>query len=161
MLGLTADAEGKLWIRLRSPNILRYSDGKFEDVSTTLPEGERAVTAMGRGKNGDVLFSALVNGTLRYGEDRFVTLAPAVALPNFLVISIAEAEDGRIWLGTRDSGLFSLSGGRMSNIGKGLPDRKVSIPIAKASFRQWGGALGTGLPPTVWLHLSNTFKLCR
>ena len=60
---LVADNEGSLWIHFGGPLILRYANGKFEAVASLLPQGEPAVTAMGRGANGEVLISALVNGT--------------------------------------------------------------------------------------------------
>src|SRR6185295_16894599 len=46
ILGLTADAEGNLWIRLRGPNVLRYRDGKFENVLRDIEPGEAGITAM-------------------------------------------------------------------------------------------------------------------
>jgi len=139
VLGLLTDAEGRLWIRLRSPGILRYSEGKFADVASTLEQEERDITAMGRGSNGEVLLSALVNGTLRYSKSRFVRLAPPVALPNFLVISLAEGADGKIWMGTRDLGLFALNNGAISEIGKGLPDRKVNCLLPITNNELWIG----------------------
>src|SRR5262249_43334608 len=121
VLGLIADAEGNLWIRLRSPGMLRYRDGKFENALSTLERREPGVTSMCLGTNGAVMLSALVNGTLRYSGGKFVTLAPMSTLPNFLVISMAETPDGNIWLGTRDAGLFCLGAGRAYAITKGLP----------------------------------------
>jgi len=120
---LVADAQGGLWIHLGGPRILRYADGKFEDLSSALVQREPAFTAMGRGTNGEVLLSALVNGTLRYSGGKFVRLTAPVELPNFLVISLAESPDGRIWMGTRDLGLFYESHGQITNIGKGLPEQ--------------------------------------
>ena len=139
VLGLETDADGGLWIRLQGPHIIRYSDGKFEDVSSSLERGEQAFTAMGRGKNGEVLLSSLVNGTLQYSGGRFVRLADPVGLPNFLVISLAESQDGRIWMGTRDLGLHYLSQGQISSIGKGLPDRKINCLLPITNEELWIG----------------------
>lgn len=139
VLGLMADAEGNLWIRLRSPSILRYRDGKFENVLPDLEYEERGVTAMCRGTNGEALFSALINGTLRYSGGRFVTLTPRVNLPNFLVISMAETPDGSIWMGTRDAGLFRLNGGQSSAITEGLPDRKINCLLPSGDRELWVG----------------------
>jgi signal transduction histidine kinase/ligand-binding sensor domain-containing protein len=139
VLGLTADAEGNLWIRLRSPSILRYREGKFENVLPDLEYDERGVTAMCRGTNGEALFSALINGTLRYSGGKFVTLTPRADLPNFLVISMAETPDGIIWMGTRDAGLFRLNGGRASAITEGLPDRKINCLLPGGDNELWVG----------------------
>ena len=81
---LVADNEGGLWIHFGGPRILRYANGNFEDVASLLPKSEPAFTAMGRGVNGEVLISALVNGTLQYTNGKFVELVGPTDLPNFL-----------------------------------------------------------------------------
>jgi signal transduction histidine kinase/ligand-binding sensor domain-containing protein len=139
VLGLMADADGNLWIRLRSPSILRYRDGKFENVLPDLEYEERGVTAMCRATNGDALFSALINGTLRYSGGRFITLTHRLDLPNFLVISMAETPDGNVWMGTRDAGLFRLNGGQASAITEGLPDRKINCLLPSGDHELWVG----------------------
>jgi signal transduction histidine kinase len=137
--GLVADAEGALWIHWGGSRILRYSNGKFEDVSSTFERGEHAITAMSRGAKGNVLLSTLVNGTLQYSGGKFVRLAAPVELPNFLVISLAESSDGKTWLGTRDLGLFYASQGNVSNIGKPLPDRKINCLLPATNEELWIG----------------------
>ena len=131
--GLVADAEGALWIHWGGPRLIRYKAGKFEDVSSMLEREEPAITATGRGANGDVLLSSLVNGTLRYTGGKFVRLATPVDRPNFLVISLAESSDGKVWLGTRDLGLFYVTQGNISNVGKPLLDQKINclLPVSK------------------------------
>jgi signal transduction histidine kinase/ligand-binding sensor domain-containing protein len=94
---------------------------------------------MGRGANGEVLLSALVNGTLRYSGGKFLRLAAPVELPNFLVISLAESPDGKIWMGTRDLGLFYESQGHISDIVKGLPDRKINCLLPITNEELWIG----------------------
>ncbi len=137
--GLVADAAGGLWIHFGGPRVLRYAHGKFEDVSSALERTEPAFTAMGRGGNGEVLLSSLVNGILRYSGGKFLRLAAPVELPNFLVISLAESPDGKIWLGTRDLGLFYESQGQITNIGKGLPDRKINCLLPITNEELWIG----------------------
>lgn len=136
---LVADNEGSLWIHFGGPLILRYANGKFEAVASLLPQGEPAVTAMGRGANGEVLISALVNGTLRYNSGKFVKVVGSPDLPNFLVISLAESPDGKLWLGTRDLGLFYATQGNMSNIAKPLPDRKINCLLSISNEELWVG----------------------
>ena len=94
---------------------------------------------MGRGANGEVLISALVNGTLRYTDGKFVKLADPTELPNFLVISLAESPDGKLWLGTRDLGLFYATQGDIFNIGKPLPDRKINCLLPITNEELWIG----------------------
>ena len=137
--GLVTDSEGALWIHWGGPRILRYSDGKFEDVSSMFEREEPAITAMGRGANGDVLLSALVSGLVRYSGGKFVRLAAPIELPNFLVISVAESPDGKVWLGTRDLGLFYSTQGNISRIEKPLPDRKINCLLPVSNEELWIG----------------------
>ena len=139
VLGLTADAAGNLWIRFQGPGMLRYRDGKFENVLSKFKERENGVTAMCRGINGELLLSALVNGKVRYSGGSFVTLAPSSTLPNFLVISIAETADGKVWMGTRDAGLFSLSEGRLTQVERGAQDRKINYLLPVGNRELWIG----------------------
>lgn len=136
---LVADDEGGLWIHFGGPRILRYVNGKFEDVASLLPRTEQAFTAMGRGANGVVLISGLVNGTFQYTGGRLVKLVSPTEHPNFLVISLAESSDGKVWLGTRDLGLFYATHGNVSNIGKPLPDRKINCLLPISNEELWIG----------------------
>lgn len=139
VLGLATDADGNLWIRLRKPSLVRYRAGKFENVLGTLAQPEPGVTAMTQGANGELLFSALVNGTLRYKNGKLVPLMSASVRPNFLVISMAETLAGDIWLGTRDAGLFRFNGARHDTFTKGLPDQKINCLLPVENGELWIG----------------------
>ncbi|HKY43761.1 MAG TPA: two-component regulator propeller domain-containing protein, partial [Pyrinomonadaceae bacterium] len=134
--GFVVDSEGALWIHWGGPRLLRYSNGKFEDVSSTLERDEPAITAMGRAANGDVLLSTLVNGTLRYSGGKFVRLVEPLQLPNFLVISLAESPNGKLWLGTRDLGLFHAT---PADMGRSLPDQKINCLLPITNDELWIG----------------------
>jgi ligand-binding sensor domain-containing protein len=85
---------------------------------------------------------------LRWGRDRFETVAPGASLPvRSPVISMVEAPDGKIWMGTQDEGLFYLSEGRVTPVTKGLPDRKINalLPVGKRDV--W---VGTDKGVTRW-----------
>ena len=139
VLGLTADSEGNLWVRLQGARLLRYNGGKFEDASTAFEQPEVAVTAMCPGKDGEVMFSGLKNGIVRSTADGFLKLASTPPMPNFLVISMAEMADGRIYLGTRDTGLFQVSGGQISAGPRELLDRKVNCLLPSDKQALWIG----------------------
>jgi ligand-binding sensor domain-containing protein/signal transduction histidine kinase len=131
ILGLIADADGNLWIRLQSPSIVRYRNGKFEDVLTSLERIEPRITSMNLGKDNKILLSTFENGILRYNGEKFVTLASKAETPDSIIISIAETENGDIWMGTRDAGLNRLSEQKFSAITEGLPDQKINclLPV--------------------------------
>ena len=139
VLGLTADSAGDLWIRFQSPGLVHYRDGKFDDGLSKLERKENGITAMSRGINGEVLLSGFANGVVKYSGGRFVTLSPRSMPPNLLVISMAETADGRVWLGTRDAGLFFLSEGRLIHLELGGQNRKINCLLPINDRELWIG----------------------
>ncbi len=133
VLGLATDSSGDLWVRPRSPSLLSYRGGTFRSVMSD------GVTAMCRGKNSDIIFSTLGNGILRTRAGKLETIALTATLPNFLALSLAETSDGKVWIGTRDAGLFMLSEGKISTAGPGLPDSKINCLLATDNGELWIG----------------------
>ena len=135
VLGLTVDAAGNLWIRPQRQGLLRYRAGVFRDVSAEIPPPETGITAMCRARNGEVLL-ARPGGNLKSSGGKLVPLGLTA---DSLVISMAQTGDGRIWMGTRDEGLFSPSEGGVSSIAEGLPDKKVNTLLAAGDRELWIG----------------------
>ena len=151
---LKADAQGNLWVLLQSTKILRYHDGKFDlgneeaefgitsvgsraDGSVLFSSlalgtltyrsgkfvplavgGQSAPSASSGAENADNLSSRLSWAT-GVTPHRF-------AEPNSAVIAIAETTDGKVWLGTRDKGLFYMSDGRVVAAPGSPSNRKIS-----------------------------------
>ncbi len=134
VLGVATDARGTLWIRPRGPGLVRYHDGTFLDVTPKLGHADTSSTAIGRATNGDILL-AYPNGTITYGAGGILKLG------NFfpLVISITGTADARIWMGTKDAGLFWLSPGRAPAKLPGLPDTKVNSLLPVRDGELWIG----------------------
>jgi ligand-binding sensor domain-containing protein len=158
--GLTVSGPGTLLVRLPERNLLRYEDGKFENTLYSLQPRELAITAMCRGKDGDTLVTGIVQGLLRYREGRFETITPITSLPPSPIISIAQSADGKIWLGTRDAGIFFVDGGRATAVTGQLPSRKINSVLAAGSdvwvgtdagLVRWNGTGITeeGVPPSL------------
>jgi ligand-binding sensor domain-containing protein/signal transduction histidine kinase len=124
VLGLTTDGDGDLWIHMPVMDLIRYHNQGFQNVR--LDAGLPGITAMTRANDGRVLLSLLRNTPVRYNDGKFEPLAPGNLLPHSLVVSLAETPDGRVWLGTRDDGLFYLEKGRIVAVTEGLPDRKIN-----------------------------------
>lgn len=158
---LLTDSEGNLWILTQNAKILRYRHGKFE---LSRGETEVGVTAIGRRSNGEALFSSLALGILSFKDGRLEPIlslagersnsgnapSPGTAPPclecshffaetNSAVISIAESSDGKLWLGTRDKGLFYVSNGRLSAFGAGLRDAKITCLLPLKHGELWIG----------------------
>jgi signal transduction histidine kinase/ligand-binding sensor domain-containing protein len=136
VMGLAVDADGALWLRMQGPKFLQFRNGRFEDLLPRLPKPERDVTAMCQGTNGEICFTGLENGIVRYSQGKFVTLATPAQLQK-LVISLAETPDGAVWAGTRDAGISRVNGEQISPLMRGLPDKKINSILAITPREVW------------------------
>ena len=86
------------------------------------------------------LFQTSTKGHFRFKGDEVRKLAAPAVLPGSSpVISMAEASEGRIWMGTLGAGLFFLAGGRATNVNAGLPDRKINCLLPISNDELWVG----------------------
>jgi len=138
VLGLAADGDGGLWVRLAGPILLQYRNDAFVAAKSGAAS-EPLVTAMTRGRDGRLLASSMSRGTIRDVGDRFDVLAAPETLPKSVVISIVDAPSGEVWLGTRDSGLVTVRSGRVSTIVDGLPDKKINALLPGEHDGLWVG----------------------
>jgi len=165
---LTSDAQGNLWILLQSTKILRYREGKFElgrevaefgitsfikrrdgsvlfaslafgpltyhagKFETISPPAEQATPAPGGTEVTTDELSSRLSWATGVVPHRF-------AEPNSAVISMAETSDGKVWLGTRDKGLFYMSGGRVVAVPTGISDASVNCLLASENHDMWIG----------------------
>ena len=160
---LLVDASDNLWILLQDTQVFRYHNGNLELI---LGWSEHGTTAMARGTSGAVLFSSLAVGTSTYSDNRFQTLSSAALLADAArvanseapdqratpfswfdrlealtsaVISIAQTDDGKIWLGTERRGLFYLQEGRVSSASNGGLDTKINCLLPFQNSELWVG----------------------
>jgi len=143
VLGLATDDAGDLWARLRRPTLLRSRHGVFEDARRDPNLSNSSVTAMSRGRDGALLLWGPSGATVLRGG-KFQTLREPAGFTRSTVLSIAQTENGDIWVGTRDAGLFRMSGGQAIPITSGLPDLKVNS-LAPAKNNQLWVATDGGL----------------
>ncbi len=165
---LAADAQGNLWILLQNTKILRYRDGKFEvghelaefGITSLLKRKDGSVLfaslAYGpliynSGKF-ELLSSPSPSPTSSPSGPEVTTdelssrlswatgVAPhRFAEPNSAVLSMAETPDGKVWLGTRDKGLFYISEGKVVAVPTGLSDVRINSLLAFGDHELWIG----------------------
>jgi ligand-binding sensor domain-containing protein/signal transduction histidine kinase len=139
VLGLIADDENNLWVRLQGPTLLRYRDGVFENAMTKLGMPYSNVTVVSKSSGDDLLVARLESGVIHYHAGKFATLADASPLARSPVISVAQTMNGDVWMGTRDAGLFRLEGRQVSAIASGLPDTKINVLLPDGDRSLWVG----------------------
>jgi signal transduction histidine kinase/ligand-binding sensor domain-containing protein len=138
VLGLTSTSDGSLWILLAGQILMRYRDGVFERPK--LEEGPYTnISAISQSSQGELLVSKMEDGTFDLHDGKFRRLATADELPRSPVISLAQTTNGEVWMGTRDAGLFRLSGGQTLPVRKGLPDLKVDCLLREGDQDLWVG----------------------
>jgi ligand-binding sensor domain-containing protein/signal transduction histidine kinase len=167
--GLQADSEGNLWILLQSTNILRYHDAKFEFGRDQAEFGITALSRRtdGRVLFSSLVFGALTYNAGKFeilssptheapnsassappvaNDDLNTRLSWTTAVashrlaePNSTVVSIAETTDGKVWLGTHDSGLFYVSNGKVSAAGKDSLRSKIQCLLPLQGGKLWIG----------------------
>jgi signal transduction histidine kinase/ligand-binding sensor domain-containing protein len=135
---LVSDVEGNMWILLDGPHLLRYREGRFEDAYARFGMQDVAFTAMSLDNIGGLLLSGLGHPTLRYRDGKFQTIAHVEEIPG-TVISIAETRDGRVWMGTRDDGLFRIDRDHITNVSKELANSKVNALLPANNGGLWIG----------------------
>lgn len=169
---LMTDNNGNLWVLLANTKLLRFHDGKFE---LGREQAEVGVTAIGKRANGAPLFASLAYGALTYQDGKFLSIsassdlssaatapssddlstrlswatsvaAHSLAQPD-TVTSAVETSDGRVWLGTRDKGLFYLEHGRISHIHLPGVSRNVQSILPLDNGDLW---IGTGKGIFLW-----------
>src|SRR5215475_81762 len=160
---LVVDASDNLWILLQNTQVFRYHNGVFEPIRGWSDGG---TTAMARGTSGAVLLSSFAAGTLTYSENHFRSLSSAALLadatrvanheapdqratpfswldrlasPTSLVVSMAQTNDGKIWLATEHRGIFYLQNGLISGVSNSRTETKVTCFLPLQNSELWVG----------------------
>jgi signal transduction histidine kinase/ligand-binding sensor domain-containing protein len=165
---LASDAQGNLWILLQSTKILRYHEGKFElgrevaefGITSLLKRANGSVLfaslaygvlTYNSGKFEMVNIpspspSSSPNGSEATTDELSSRLSWATGVaphrfaePNSAVISMAETSDGKIWLGTRDKGLFYSLDSKVVAVPTPLSGARINCLLAFGTRELWIG----------------------
>jgi signal transduction histidine kinase/sugar lactone lactonase YvrE len=136
--GLVLDDEGTLWIRPEGGPMLLYRDGHFENAFEHFEVPDSTITAMALDRSGRVLVSGLWNASLRYENGKLRQIDGAKDAPG-PVLSMAESKDGRLWIGTRNDGLFVLDHGSISKSLGGVGETKINALVPVENGGVWIG----------------------
>lgn len=138
-LQITPSPDGTLWARLRRADFVHYRNGAYEHVFSAPGSPTLMSTAMSPGNDGAIVVADQNRGVFLAREARFDTIVPKEALPRSFVLSVAQTQNGDIWLGTRDTGLVRVRGRQVVPVTDGLPDQKVNCLVAGGRDQLWVG----------------------
>jgi signal transduction histidine kinase/streptogramin lyase len=136
--GLVSDAEGNLWIRVDGPHLLLYREGRFEDAVVRYGLDEGAFTALALDGENHPLFWGLKSRTLRYRDRKFQRIEMPEDIHG-IAISLAETPDRKVWIGTRDVGLFRIDERSLFNVSNLLADTSINALQPANSGGLWIG----------------------
>jgi len=159
-LSVLPDPRGGLWTWLRRSSLLRLRDGAFENALATSGLPELRVGIMAPGIDDSILIADTRLGLQIWRAGRLETVLPGDALPRPFVTAIAQTAAGDIWLGTHETGLLRVQGGRavpaadvlLTQINCLVPDGRSGLWIGTDNgiFR-WDGRRATRVatPPGI------------
>ena len=137
VLGLSADNAGCLWVRSQDLTILRYCNGVFERPS--FGSDYMNVSAMSKTTEGELLIAKMEEGAFAFRGGKLRLLGSAADLPRSPVTALVQIPNGEVWMGTRDAGLFRVTGGKTLSVRQGLPDLKVNCLLSTGDRDLWVG----------------------
>jgi ligand-binding sensor domain-containing protein/signal transduction histidine kinase len=164
---LSADSQGNLWVLSKNTQVLRYRDGKFEAGHGEAQFGITAIgkrqngsvllssDAFGPLTYADGNYKPLAMPDNSSAQNAIVAQRPDTlsshlswatgvtphrfAEPDSPVVSVVETTDGRIWLGTRETGLFYMSAGRPVSEATNLLNIAVNCLLPLKDGELWIG----------------------
>ena len=136
--GLVSDAEGNLWIRVDGPHLLHYREGRFEDAVVRYGLDEGAFTAMALDGEGHPLLWGLKSRALSYRDGKFQRIEMPEDIDG-IAISVAQTRDRKVWIGTRDLGLFRIDDKSLFTVSNLLADTSINALLPANSGGLWIG----------------------
>jgi ligand-binding sensor domain-containing protein len=165
---LLVDANDTLWILLQNTQVFRYHSGNFELIrgeaengTTAIVQGTAGAVLLSSIPGGTLTFSdnrfrtlssaalladagRVVNGEasdqrsspFSWSYDMMPDRQPPLTS---LVITMAQTNDGKIWLGTERRGLFYLQKGRVLSALNGRDDTKINCLFPLQDSELWVG----------------------
>lgn len=143
ILALTVDARGVLWVWMQGTRVALNRDGVFKSVGRSLPNGD-IVTAVARTTDGSILISSIGQ---RITSTTGTVTTQLGTTPGPLSLSIAQTADGKVWLGTREGGLYYLKDKSPYPVTGHLPDQKINCLLTASHGKLW---IGTDSGLALW-----------
>jgi len=103
------DRKGSLLFGSQGSGVIQYSNGRFSSVIPASGIIPKSIRTLCKTSKGDILIGSTNEGLLILRADT-VHKVEEDALAKSTIMSIAEDQDGIVWIGTDGDGLFALDG---------------------------------------------------
>jgi len=141
-----ADETGAILVSLVSQGLMRF-DGKalvpaLADDELRQLKPYRLLRGLHR-----EIWAATVGKIYRIGETNWTVYGATQGLPEVLITCLAQSQDGTLWAGTSDQGMFFLRGEKFQSVRheNGLSDDAVRSIAQDSEGNIWAGTRGVGL----------------
>jgi len=141
-----ADESGIIWVSLVSQGLMRFDGRALVPVHTDDELRQLKPYRLLRGLHGDI-WAATVGKIYCIGETNWMVYGAPQGLPEVLITYLAQSQDGTLWAGTSDQGMFFLRGERFQSVRheNGLSDDAVRSIAQDSEGNIWAGTRGAGL----------------
>lgn len=140
---LLESRDGSLWIGTRS-GLSRFAGGKIVPFSTSIKLPHPVVTALAEDHTGRLWIGTL-GGLLTYKDGQLA--APPAGIPSDHILGLYTSQDGTMWIGTNENGLYAYRFGRLLHYGpaEGLPSSQINVVFEDKSGTMWIGTVDRGV----------------
>ncbi len=147
---LREDSSGTVWIASWHAGLYRYSPGgEWHHYSTLDGLSDNFVRDVFEDREGNLWVGTDNGGLLRFKRRNFLNWGSAQGLPATEVDSVAVADGGRVFIGTRGHGVLSITGSKVIPVVLPRELKSPSDTVLSLLFdrkrRLWFGTLQDGL----------------
>ena len=145
LVALAETTDGSIWAATEGGGLLRHRNNHIDVFDGTFAEGLDSPIALAADPDGS-LWIGTPSGLLRGKDDRFEAVA-AGGLAGIQVNALTLGSEGRLWIGTRDNGLFLWAGGELTRLpdAPALETADVRSLLEAADGSLWVGTRGLGV----------------
>ncbi|MEM6647355.1 MAG: two-component regulator propeller domain-containing protein, partial [Bacteroidota bacterium] len=146
---LYQDAQGSLWIGTNQNGLLRWADGRVQQLDQSTGLTHNRVFALLEDREGSLWIGTEGGGVNRIRQGKARTFGTREGLPMGMVLTVTEAADGSVWAGLEGGGVTRIHNGEVTTYttADGLAADLVTSISATPDGTVWIGAYGEGLQP--------------
>lgn len=140
IVSLFIDHQDNLWVGTNS-GLFRFTNALFTNLTRQQGLPDDYVRSVLARADGSVLIGTVQGLAVYEANHRLHQIGAGTALANTSMLSLADAGDGRVWIGTQDAGVLLWDGQTMTahiDVARGLPSNEVRALVADG-HRLWIG----------------------